>query len=168
MLKTYINTVPYTKFILITGKLSLFFTYKHIPLVCCEPKQYSGLLSSRSRSLQKYSLDLHLFLDSFDNRDSNFFDHIVKQQLERNQYKVHYCVFEGVYKRTQDNLQSFSNIALYDFVSGAQESKAFQQLAERLSEKDLIVIDSLANVIFQLGLAGTYRILNTLKNNKGD
>ncbi|ERL90273.1 elongator complex protein 5 [Dendroctonus ponderosae] len=124
MLKTYINTIPLTKFILV--------------------------------------------VDSLESRDSKLFSYLVKQQLSHRNHTIQYCAFEGCFKKTQDKYGACSDVVLHDFVSHKQEKAEdeLEQLANKTLGSDVLIVDSLANAIFQLGLSRTYRIFNTMKNNK--
>jgi len=129
MLKTYLNTVPYTKFIVIT--------------------------------------------DSLYSKDPKVFEHLIKQHLNRNQHKVHYFVFEGVFKQIQNKYRNSPNIVLYDFVSDSQNwleetasKDSFEDIVLKLGEKDIVSVDSLSNIISLYGIPQTYSIFNGLKNKR--
>ncbi|XP_050316298.1 elongator complex protein 5 [Anthonomus grandis grandis] len=125
MLKTYINTVPYTRLVLIT--------------------------------------------DSLQAKDPRILNYIINQHLQQARNKIHYFVFEGVFDKTKDKYRSTSNIVFYNFVTKDEQEKSheeFEKLILSLRENDVLVVDSLANVIFLYGVAIAYRLFNSILNNK--
>ncbi|XP_030755236.1 elongator complex protein 5 isoform X1 [Sitophilus oryzae] len=132
MLKNYINTLPYTKFILVK--------------------------------------------DSVDYRDTKLLEYLVRQHLQRRQNKLHYFVYEGVFRTTQRKYSGESNVILYDcvtnpqrWIEGGQDENQIHPIVNmclKLGQNDVVVVDALSNLIFQSGLSEAYKIFNTLKNNK--
>lgn len=129
MLKTYLNTLPFTKFIIIEDALA--------------------------------------------RRDPTIFEYLVNQHLDKNHHKLHYFVFEGIFKRAQKKYQNHSNIVLYDFVTdsenwldGKSKDSSFENVVQKLGDNDIVIVDSLSNIILLYGLSQTYRIFNRINNNK--
>lgn len=111
-----------------------------------------------------------MIADSLESRDSKLFSYLVQQQLSHRNHTIQYCAFEGVFKKTQDKFGACSNVVLHDFVSHEQGKAEIEleQIASKTLRHDVVIVDSLANVIFQLGLSRTYRVFNTMINNKGE
>ncbi|KAG5873449.1 hypothetical protein JTB14_007216 [Gonioctena quinquepunctata] len=125
MLKNYLTSVPFTKFIVIE--------------------------------------------DTLQERGKPVFDFILKSHLDRLRDTIHYFVFQENFIRTKGKFGQ-NNVILYDFASNSQgwnqgsRSEDFEETVKKLGANDVVFVDSLAHVIYQYGLAETYRVFNYLRN----
>ncbi|XP_060533876.1 elongator complex protein 5 [Cylas formicarius] len=127
MLKSYLTTVPFTKFVLID--------------------------------------------DTLKRRSTDLYEYIIRQHINADDSKVHYFVFEGRFQRIRNQYLNKPNTVLYDFVSNPlkwievrKPEASFESIITQLGARDVIIVDSLANVIFQYGLSQSYKYFNTLRN----
>ncbi|XP_028140300.2 elongator complex protein 5 [Diabrotica virgifera virgifera] len=128
MLRNYLTTIPYTKFVLIE--------------------------------------------DSVHARGRPVLDFLLKTHTQRPKNKIHYFVFQEPFGRAKNRLEH-NNLVLYDCVSDklgwSNEAKIndLESLIKAVASNDVVFIDSLVHVMYEYGLAETYRILNILKNQIG-
>lgn len=142
MLRNYLTSVPYTKFIVIQGGIFIVIQLL-IKLLC--------------------------ILDNIDDRGKPIFDFLLNHHLDKSETNVHYFVFQENINRVKNTLQSKNNIVVHDCITNAchwNESENRETLSEkfnRLTSRDVAFIDSLAHVIYQYGLTEAYKIFNTVK-----
>lgn len=168
MLVTYLNTEPYTKFVLIKG-LWQYRMYMHI----------------------YYLIVIIPLIDQLNERGKPVLNHIINHHIKKNKYDIHYFVYEGIYNRTTKEYHE-GDIRFYNCVSNLNGwknriSKAimerartdpyfcicpcpdykedlFSKFSKEVDKKSVIVIDSLGHLIYDYGFKTAYEMLTKLKN----
>lgn len=141
MLKSYLVSQPFTKFVVIEGA---FHIYHHSVL------QY-------------------LFPDNLEQRGKPLLDFILKQHLQWNN-RIHYFIFQENINKFKRTIDGKNGIMVHDFTSNPlnwNKDKAYEDLESairKLLPTDVVFVDSLANVIYQNGLADTYKLFNSLRH----
>lgn len=108
------------------------------------------------------------FSDSIEEKGKPIFDFLLNYHFSRTETcNIHYFIFQENFSRAKNSLQNKNRIILHDCITNAchwkdGETKSFMNILNKLGSQDVVFIDSLAHVIYQYGLAETYRIFNTV------
>ncbi|KAF2904560.1 hypothetical protein ILUMI_01607 [Ignelater luminosus] len=113
-----------------------------------------------------------LIEDSVEQRGKDLLKYIVESHINKTPHcKIKYFVFEGTIEKTQTSLP-YPNVKFYDFVSDSNSwlnsvTNDFPHLINTMSDSGyIIVVDSLAHLILQYGIASTYKIFHELLMNR--
>lgn len=155
-----------------------------MPLLATSLRALSGLIT----------IVVVLFEDSLEEEGRPFLNYIVNNHVNSNKYEINYFVYEGLFQRTAKKYED-TNVKLHDCVSNVcrwknpytkeimdavaagtiavcpcecniKENLLAEFTSNQSNQLCVIVIDSLAHLIYNFGVREVYQMIQNLKRNK--
>lgn len=106
------------------------------------------------------------FLDSLEERGDKILDFIAKNHTTERNTQISYYVFEGKFDRIQKTIgKNYPNVQFYNYTNNLENPvcfKAFSKILNKFDKDDVLVLDSLAQIVYRYNEINTYKILNNL------